>query len=215
MAEVVPAIMPKSLADLREKIARVRRYVSFVQLDIMDGLYVAPKSWPFRGAHGDFPAIALDMPFEVDLMVADPGRAAHDWIAAGARRLIFHIERTRELKNTLAYVRATYPKLELGLAILNDTESATLEPYLPLIDVVQFMGIAHIGYQGEPFDERVLRKVAAWRATHPEATISVDGAVNAKTAHRLVEAGANRLVSGSYIFEDPDIAHAITTLTAA
>ena len=71
------------------------------------------------------------------------------------------------------------------------------------------MGIEKIGFQGEPFDERVLDQIKALRKQFPEVTISVDGAVDFDTAPELIEAGANRLVAGSAIFNGPDISGAI------
>ena len=76
----------------------------------------------------------------------------------------------------------------------------------PAIDFVQFMGIENIGYQGEPFDERVFEKIRELRERFPDTIISVDGGVSLENADKLIEAGANRLVSGSAIFESGDIA---------
>ena len=63
------------------------------------------------------------------------------------------------------------------------------------------MGIAKIGYQGQPFDGQVIQKIQDLRKQYPEVTISVDGGVNFETAPKLIEAGATRLVSGSTILQ--------------
>src|SRR3989338_570743 len=80
------------------------------------------------------------------------------------------------------------------------------------IDFAQFMGIEKIGFQGQLFDERVLGKIADLRERFPKVIISVDGGVNMKNAPRLIKAGANRLVSGSTIFESDNIKDAIEKL---
>ena len=67
------------------------------------------------------------------------------------------------------------------------------------------MGIERIGFQGEPFDHRVVQKIKALRAHFPHVTISVDGGVSLQTVPELVAAGANRLVVGSAIMNQPDI----------
>ena len=102
--------------------------------------------------------------------------------------------------------------IELGLAINTTTSIDVLAPYCHRIDFVQCMGIARIGFQGEPFDERVLDQVRVARSTRPDMPISVDGAVNMETAKRLVETGATRLVSGSAILEADDFTQAIAEM---
>ena len=66
------------------------------------------------------------------------------------------------------------------------------------------MGIAKIGFQGEPFDERVLEKIKDFRDEYVDVTISVDGGVSLESAPRLVEAGVNRFVVGSALWQSND-----------
>ena len=82
-----------------------------------------------------------------------------------------------------------------------------------LADFVQFMGIKKIGYQGQEFDTEVLDKISDLRKNFPDTIISVDGGVNFENAQDIVEAGVNRLVSGSAIYESDNIREAITELT--
>ncbi len=70
-----------------------------------------------------------------------------------------------------------------------------------VVDFVQCMGIAHIGFQGEPFDEQVLETIQELRQSYPEMDISIDGGVSVENLVDLQEAGANRFVSGSGIFD--------------
>ncbi|MEK7390774.1 MAG: hypothetical protein AAB635_01405, partial [Patescibacteria group bacterium] len=101
---------------------------------------------------------------------------------------------------------------ESGVAINPASSNEQLESVLDCesgtgsVDFVQFMGIAKIGFQGQLFDERVYDKISGLRATRPNVTISVDGGVNLETATKLIEAGANRLVVGSALFESEDVA---------
>ena len=71
------------------------------------------------------------------------------------------------------------------------------------------MGINHVGFQGEPFDERVIEKVKAVRAKYPEMIISVDGGVSLETAPKLIEAGVSRLIVGSAIFNSDNFIESI------
>jgi ribulose-phosphate 3-epimerase len=105
--------------------------------------------------------------------------------------------------------------VQLGLALNPDTPLDAILPYMEKIDFVQCMGIAKIGYQGQPFDDRVLERVNTIRIKYPNMPISIDGGVNHETAGLLKHAGATRLVAGSAIFGAEDIAAAIEELKSA
>jgi ribulose-phosphate 3-epimerase len=102
--------------------------------------------------------------------------------------------------------------VEIGLAVGVETDVAVLEPLLQEVSVVQCMGIARIGYQGEAFAPEVIDSVERLRSMDKDVIISVDGGVSLQTAPRLVAAGANRLVSGSAVFAADNTAAAISQL---
>ena len=77
-----------------------------------------------------------------------------------------------------------------------------------LADFIQFMGIKKIGYQGQPFDEEVLKKIKDLRKKYPDITISVDGGVSFDNYKDLAKAGANKLISGSALYESENIKEA-------
>ncbi len=218
MIEIIPAIMPKDYEHLDEMMSLFVGVVPLVQLDIMDGKFVPARTWPYpKDPH--FDAIIAeeegmprweDINFEVDLMVENPEAVVSKWVSAGASRVIVHVESMKDFEK----IRAAVPEglIELGLAINTTTSIDVLAPYCHRIDFVQCMGIARIGFQGEPFDERVLDQVRVARSTRPDMPISVDGAVNMETAKRLVETGATRLVSGSAILEADDFTQAIAEM---
>ena len=224
--EIIPAIIPKDFYDLSEKMSRVVGLVPLVQIDILDGRFTPQPSWPYKKNNDpDFTLIIKEqrafphweeLDFEVDLMVENPKALVDDWITAGARRLIIHVESKGDpvslaeefSPRTVAKDLPFYT--ELGIAINIDTPLEALNPILSHIDFVQFMGIAKIGFQGEPFDERVISKIKEFKAQHPSILVSVDGGVSLENAKFLMEAGAGRLVAGSAIFGELDIAEAIS-----
>jgi ribulose-phosphate 3-epimerase len=226
MVEIIPAIMPESFSDLETKLALVAGHVSSVQLDIMDGDFVPPKTWPYVNGSNFFGPLLSEsqglpywdkLDFEIDLMVSNPEKVIDDWITAGAARIIVHIESSQDLRETVrkfrerfAYpVRGEKADIELGLALNIITPTDVILPYLEDIDFVQFMGIDRIGYQGEVFDENVIDKIRQFHNNHPEVVISIDGGVSIENAKELVDAGAKRLVSGSAIFESDNIVEAL------
>lgn len=226
--EVIPAIMPEDFDDLEEKVSRVVGLVKSVQLDIMDGKFVPERTWPYRNNHGELDNIISEaeaMPFwdqinyEVDLMVSDIETAGYNWIKAGASRIIFHIESSpnileliKKIKSEFGDSKISLASPEIGVAIDNATDLGELEKYLSDVDFVQMMGIDKIGFQGEPMSQKIIPRITEFRKKHPETIISIDGAVSSDSAKALIEAGVNRLVSGSFIFNFGDIKEAISIL---
>jgi ribulose-phosphate 3-epimerase len=234
--EIIPAIMPSSFTDLKEKAEKVSAFVGLAQIDIMDGVFVPSKSWPYTeggvGKEPHFLALSKqdeglpeweDLDYEIDLMITEPEKHIDEWLPLGAARLIFHIESVKDIDAFFGHdifkpeARSIgkHKVIELGLAINPDTSLDAILPHISKVDFVQCMGIAKIGYQGQPFDERVLAQIHALRLKYPDMPISVDGGVNLATAHDLKGAGATRLVSGSAIFNAEDAEEAITALQNA
>ena len=227
MSEIIPAILPKNYEDLKNKIALVRGLVPLVQVDICDGVFVKNTTWPFVGGDFDphFKSILNeaeglpfweDLDFELDLMVHDAVQNFDLYTKLGPRRIIFHIEAEEiqrdleEFKNFLegidSYARDV---IEIGIAINQSTEVEKIFPLVNSVDFVQVMGIANIGFQGEEFDEACLEQIKNLKEKFSGVIISVDGGVNMKSATKLVDAGVDRLVIGSAIFNTDDIINTI------
>lgn len=222
MIEIIPAIMPKNFSDLEEHTKKVSGHVPLVQIDIMDGIFVSGKTWPYsKGGDKEFDRISKKeeklpyddtLDYEIDLMVSEPEHVIEDWMHVGVSRIIVHLESTKHMSNIIADVaahvtRASDEGLEvvsLGIAINTTTPVEFIDLYADGIDFVQCMGISEVGKQGQAFDERVFKQLQSLRENHPELALSVDGAVHLDNASDLVDAGADRLVSGSEIFGGTD-----------
>jgi len=234
MTEIIPAILPEDIDDLREKLSLISGIIPLAQIDVCDGRFAPTKTWPYKkgvdetflrivGQEEGFP-FWDSVDFEADLMVKHPENIVDDWISAGAKRVIIHIESTPDPLSLFQKIKLEYGAsdessygVETGVALNIETPNEEVYELLSevddegkqAIDFVQFMGIENIGYQGEPFDERVFEKIRELRERFPDIIISVDGGVSLENASELIEAGANRLVSGSAIFESGDIAGTI------
>lgn len=219
MAAIVPAILPASRADLDARLLRLHGVTDRVQVDVVDGKFVAPATWPYT-EHMDIQQLTEDsLPelgsfrFEIDLMTEEPEKAIGPWIRAGATRITVHAETTRNLADLIKNFQVTYGHdkdfapglIAFGLALNLGTDTSIIEPYLEQCDYVQFMGIARIGKQGEPFSADVIPKIHAFHRKYPEMPIQVDGGVSRASAQQLIEAGASRLVVGSALWNAPDI----------
>lgn len=223
MGVIVPAILPATRDELVEKLEKLRGLpIECVQIDAVDGRFASPATWPYaNGAdelkdmveNGESLPFLGQLAYEVDLMVEDPDRVIGTWIDAGASKVTIHVESTNYLGRILKTVQEQYghdkefaPELiSFGLALNVLTDIAILDQYVDQIEYVQFMGIATIGRQGEPFDKRVLDKIRMLRKRHPGLRIQVDGGVSLSTAPELLDAGVSQLVVGSYLWNASNI----------
>ena len=224
--EIIPAPLPKSLADLEEHLERVKGLAEWVQIDVADGIFVPNTTWPYTD-RADFETILAEkeglpfweeFDFEVDLMVTHALQDAKEWVQAGAARIIVHIESEDAslALEALQPMRAVggAPGVEVAVALSLDTPTQKLESFIPLADSIQVMSIARIGFQGEPFDERAIARVRQLKEMYPDHAIGVDGGVSLENARALVDAGASRLAVGSALFEADDSAEMYRALQA-
>ena len=201
MSIIVPAIIPQSRNDLQDTLEIVRPFAKEIQVDVVDGIFVPFMSWPYGTEEkiSDLAQWSKEFSIEMDLMVMNPEEVIEEYVKAGAKRIVVHIESTRHLNDIIK--RYTKRDFMLGLSINNDTELAPLMENLEKIDYVQCMGIAEIGSQGQPFDERVLERIHLIHEVAPDMEIAVDGSVNHETLSALHKVGVTRFAAGSAILK--------------
>jgi ribulose-phosphate 3-epimerase len=210
---IVPAILPDDFEELHNKVARVSKFVPWVQIDLCDGRFVPSRTWPYiEGGFENLPQ-DLELPFwqdvnyEFDLMVADPVAVVDKVMELGGMRAVIHVGSAPEEEILKALRALEHYDMEAVLAIDNNRPLNELFSLLEKdhqVHAVQCMGIANPGFQRQEFDERVLERIKTIKEKYPLLTIAVDGAVNFETAELLITAGAYRLISGSAIFESGD-----------
>jgi ribulose-phosphate 3-epimerase len=213
--EIIPAILPKDFTELEEKIGLVKGFVKTVQIDICDGQFVPNATWPYRKSDNSFQNIKKEdeglpgwkeLNFEIDLMANKPETLVDEWVSAGATRIIIHIEAKGNVAEAVSKLK---DRAEVGLAINIETPLDAIDPFRDQIQFIQCMGIDHIGFQGQVFDTKVIDKVKEVRVKYTDILISVDGGVSLETAPKLIEAGVNRLVVGSAIFNSDNAIEAV------
>lgn len=219
MGLVVPAVLPSSKKDFEERLSLFSKIplvspdgtvgVSRIQIDVVDGLFATPASWPYTAPEelkscGMLPRLEK-CTYEIDLMCLDAESAAEAWLALGATRLTFHAEADTNPKRLLLSARKHFGHIvSFGLALNIDTDISLVEKYLGDIEYVQFMSIAKIGRQGQLFDSRVLDKISEFHLKHPGVAIQVDGGVSLENAKELLHAGVSCLIIGSKIVRAKD-----------
>lgn len=218
MIEVIPAILAENFEELKENLASFKNFTKMVQIDVCDGQFVKTISWPMNTNDQESLSTILegeegmpfwtDLDYEFDLMIKNAHEQFDIFVQLGAKRIVFHLESENEdtFKDFLESIDPyTRDNIEIGLAINTTTGVDKIENYINHVDFIQCMGIEHIGYQGQPFDERVLNQISTIHKKYPEITISVDGSVNENTAQALVDCGVKRLVIGSALTKTYDV----------
>ncbi len=218
MAEIIPAILVEDFSELTEKLSKFVNVTNIVQIDICDGKFVPSISWPMgKNDRTSVQSILNEedglpywenLDFEFDLMVINAHKQFDLFTKLGAKRIVFHLEaETKEdFKEFLESLDPYFKdNIDIGIAINTTTDINELDPFINYVDFVQCMGIEKIGFQGQEFDERVLKQIKELRSKYPEIKISIDGSVNEKTAPFLIDAGVNRFVIGSALLQSYDI----------
>lgn len=205
MKLISPSLLSADFGHLERDIEMLNQSeCDWLHVDVMDGMFVPNISF-------GMPVIkyikkAARKPLDVHLMIMDPGRYIEAFKEAGADIITVHQEACIHLDRTLHAIKDA--GLRCGAVLNPATPVAMLEDSVQLCDVVLLMSV-NPGFGGQKFIENTLPKVRRLRQLIEEsgshALIEVDGGVQHETAPRLVEAGVDVLVSGSYVFkaEDP------------
>lgn len=202
--QIIPAINCPDFECVKEKLKKAAEFLpsgDWVQLDIADGKFTAHQAWndPEDLIKLKTKNHKLKTNLEVHLMVEQPEEVIGDWVKAGAKRIIIHLEAIKDLEPITKNLK-TY---ELGLAIAPETTVEGLIPYLKEVKFVQILAV-NPGKAGQKFDERVPKKIKFLKENRPDVIIEVDGGINPETAKLCKEAGADILVAGSYIWDSPN-----------
>lgn len=212
-ARIIPAIIPDSYEAL-ERVVETMRFAPTVQIDIVDGIFAKPASWPFVPAGEPAAAAMLCERYEVqvDIMAVDPYAQAAAWVAAGAQELVIHLESIADLDPLKALRQQA--GVRLWLAGADTLPVARYLAHQADIDGVQLMGIHTIGQQGQPPSPHVETNIRALRERAPNLRIQIDGSVNEQTLPLWRAAGATDFVVGSAITQATDPRAAYCALRA-
>lgn len=208
---IAPSILsfdPSRLRQAMEELAKTP--IDRIHFDVMDGQFVPPITF------GDSLVKALrdttDVPFEAHLMTLTPERHFEAFVKAGCERIYFHVEaavHTHRLAQSLRQMG-----IQAGLALNPGTPAAAVEAIIDDIDAVLVMTV-NPGWGGQCFIESMLPKIRRIRALRADIDIEVDGGVDPETLPKVVEAGANLFVVGSYLARTQPMSQAVTSLLQA
>ena len=211
---IAPSLLAADFANLQRDIEMVNEsQADWFHLDIMDGLFVPNISYgmPVVKAIKEH----AKKPLDVHLMIVDPDRYIHTFAQLGSSFLSVHYEACTHLHRTVQAIRQE--GMKAGVALNPHTPITVMEDIITDVDLLLIMSV-NPGFGGQSFIENTYKKVRQAKALITQAgantLIEIDGGVTLSNAKALVEAGADALVAGSFVFNAANPTQTIAELKA-
>ena len=211
---LAPSILSLDYAQFSKQLEIVNEKCKWIHFDVMDGNFVSDYQLPVTELRNLIQISKKKN--DVHLMVENPKEHFNYFIDQGVDRITFHIEACKDKDEVLENIRYLKENgVKVGLAVNPDTEIDKVYEFLPYIHMVLVMSVVP-GKGGQSFMPVALEKLKALKKycdnNDLEMDIEVDGGINDITGKDAVEAGANILVSGSYVVNADDFKVAIESL---
>lgn len=207
---ISPSLLAANMGALQSEVDRADNFVDGMHFDVMDGQFV--PNLTFGAPILEHLSTKTTLGFDAHLMVENPDVLLEDFAKAGAKHLSVHMETCPNIHRTLQRIN------ELGMrsgVVLNPgTSYEYAYEAIKKADYVLIMSV-NPGFGGQKFLPEVLEKIRKIRTNFPEKDIQIDGGISDTTVKDAVNAGANWLVAGSYLFGADNFGTAVKKLREA
>lgn len=217
MPEIIPAILTDSKDVFKTQVEQSADFgAQTVQVDFTDGVFVSSKTL-LPDDLDSFVITNSDLVFEAHLMTTKPEQYFSTLYALGFKRIAVHFQALNNVQQTIDLAKDL--DVEFGVAINPEVELSHIDPFLKQLDFILFLTVVP-GEQGHTFEEEVLKKIKTEQIhqlqhEHKNIIIEVDGGVKLNNIKSVEEAGAERIVVGSAIWQASDPAVAYRLLIGA
>lgn len=208
--QISVSILSADMLHLEDEVRRLEQAgADMLHFDVMDGVFVPNISFGLPVLEAIAKASSLYM--DVHLMIEEPISYIRQFADAGAELITFHLESASDPFRTIEAIHKAGCKA--GISLKPGTPAKALLPFLEGIDLVLVMSVEP-GFGGQSYIHEMTEKIAAIREMIGERDIrlEVDGGINAETAPLAAAAGADVLVTGSYLFRQEDMGAAVQLL---
>lgn len=212
MIKISPSILSADFAKLGEEIQAIEKAgADYIHIDVMDGAFVPNITIGNEVVKALRKTTAL--PFDVHLMINNPDLHVKAFAESGADIITIHSEASIHLDRSVELIKSLGKKV--GVSLVPSTHENALDYVLEKLDLILVMTV-NPGFGGQKFLTSQLKKIEALRAkiekSGKKIELQVDGGINQETAKTVVNAGADVLVSGSFIFKSGNYSKAILSL---
>ena len=210
--KIAPSLLSADFLHLAQDVEMINNSeADWFHLDIMDGVFVPNISFGFPILQAIKPI--CKKPMDVHLMIVEPQKFVKEIAAAGAYMMNVHYEACTHLHRTIGAIKEA--GMKAGVTLNPHTPISVLEDIIQELDMVLLMSV-NPGFGGQSFIEHTVDKTTRLKemitSKGLNTLIQVDGGVNLETGKRLVDAGADVLVAGNFVFNSPDPIHTIHEL---